>query len=204
MKPSGISMSTPLLLALETSGPAGSLAFLDHEGHLEEEAQWDSGGKSGGLFRALAPHRDRLSRTTCVTVGLGPGSFTGIRVACACARALRLIHGCTLLGLPSFDAIGSDFPHIPRLGVFADARKGAFYFSLYQKGLLVDGPLLHDLSQLDAHIASVDLALSAAPFAQIIHQAPARASTLARLAFPLWKQNKQNAPSLQPITLRPS
>jgi tRNA threonylcarbamoyladenosine biosynthesis protein TsaB len=79
------------------------------------------------------------SRLKAIAIGIGPGSFTGLRVGLSYAKGLKLATGCALLGIPSLDTlaltalaeISATAP--PRLICpVLDARKGEVYAALYQ------------------------------------------------------------------------
>ncbi len=73
-----------------------------------------------------------------VAVGLGPGSFTGIRIGLATARGLAVSTGLAVRGVCTLDAIGRalaerDPADAPRLAVL-DARRGEAFAALYGPG----------------------------------------------------------------------
>jgi len=64
--------------------------------------------------------------------GLGPGSFTGIRIGMACIKGLAWATGKPVCGVPTLDTIAMNAP--PDSGACAvalDAKRGLFYCSVY-------------------------------------------------------------------------
>ncbi len=72
-----------------------------------------------------------------IAVGRGPGSFTGLRVGLATARALGLSRGLPVRGVCTLDPLGRALGErpgaAPRLAVL-DARRGEVFSALYSPG----------------------------------------------------------------------
>jgi len=70
----------------------------------------------------------------CVAVGLGPGSYAGIRSAVALARGWQLARGVTVRGFSSTESLAAE---ARRCGIFGnvsivvDAQRGEFYLAGY-------------------------------------------------------------------------
>jgi len=61
-------------------------------------------------------------------VGLGPGSYTGLRVGVSAAKTLAYATGAAILGLDSLEAVGRNAPaDALRISVVADAQRGDVY-----------------------------------------------------------------------------
>ncbi len=103
-----------MLLALDTSTKLAGIALYDGERGLIAEYNWHSANRH---TVELMPHVAQMmaqaglkpSDLAAVAVALGPGSFTGLRVALATAKGLALANGLTLLGVPTLDAVA--YPH---------------------------------------------------------------------------------------------
>lgn len=97
------------LLALETSGARLSAALWGPAGLLDE-APLDPGARHGS---ALAPTAEALLKKAglrvrdlgAVAVSLGPGSWTGLRIGLAAAKAMAWGAGLDLVGVPSLEAL---------------------------------------------------------------------------------------------------
>ena len=69
-----------------------------------------------------------------LAVGLGPGSYTGLRVGLTAAKTLAYATGAALLGLDSFEAIARNAPSdASRISVIADAQRGQLYVAEYDQ-----------------------------------------------------------------------
>ena len=113
-----------LILALDASTPVTTVALARaharagagaEDREVLAEVSVSSGGPSGGASEALLPavHAaldfagEDLSCVGCVLCGVGPGTFTGIRIAAATARALALGTGAALAKNPTLDALAA-------------------------------------------------------------------------------------------------
>lgn len=68
-----------------------------------------------------------------VMVSVGPGSYTGLRVGIASAKAFAYATGCPLIAVPTFAAIACEVPDPAReTWVIADALQGLVYLQRYQ------------------------------------------------------------------------
>ena len=97
-------------LALETATEHVSVAVVG-AGHaplalVEEEVGHGHTRRLSALVeRALGEAGVRASQLGFIATDLGPGSFTGVRVGLATARALALVSGARLLGASSLAAL---------------------------------------------------------------------------------------------------
>jgi len=65
--------------------------------------------------------------------GLGPGSFTGIRVGLATIKGLSVVRNNPVVGIPTLDILARNAPHKDRLIVTAlDAKRSLIYCSSYR------------------------------------------------------------------------
>jgi N6-L-threonylcarbamoyladenine synthase len=69
-----------------------------------------------------------------IVVGVGPGSFTGVRIGVAAAKAVARAAGLPLYGVPSPDAVAEGLTCAARpIVVVADAARGEVYPMLYTR-----------------------------------------------------------------------
>jgi tRNA threonylcarbamoyladenosine biosynthesis protein TsaB len=103
-----------MLLALDTSTRLAGVALYSGEDGLIAEFSWHSANRH---TVELMPRVDQMLAQTgvartdlrAVAVALGPGSFTGLRVALAAAKGLALAGDLALLGVPTLDVVA--YPH---------------------------------------------------------------------------------------------
>lgn len=139
-------------LAIECSSACGSVALADASG-LRAGLEFGAGrGRGGEFFAALATVTGFLAgeRLGEIVVGLGPGSYSGVRQAIAAATGLALAHGARLTGAPSTLALeGGASCH-----AVGDARRGTYYYTAVQHGACLVGPELVDRAAALARIAA--------------------------------------------------
>jgi tRNA threonylcarbamoyladenosine biosynthesis protein TsaB len=127
-----------ILLALEFSSERRSVA-LARDGGVLAEAVEQTGGRSTNAFglveKVLAEAKIAREEIEAIAIGLGPGSYTGIRAAIALAQGWQLARGVKLLGVSSADAIAAQAQTekiFGRVNVLIDAQRGEFYQSVWE------------------------------------------------------------------------
>ncbi len=98
-----------MIVALEAASADQSVAVADATGGLLAQSSWTAPRGQGGelLPRLLALLSDRhasLADISAVAVGIGPGSFTGLRVALSLAKGLAMGLERPIVGVPSLEA----------------------------------------------------------------------------------------------------
>jgi len=120
------------VLAMDTSTSTMALA-LDIGGGMIFTSEGDPTQRHG---RGLVPAIRDLLRSAglppadldALAVGLGPGSYTGLRVGLTAAKVLAFAGGRPLVGLDSLEAIARNAPtDTLRVAVVADAQRGDLY-----------------------------------------------------------------------------
>ena len=126
------------LLALDTSTDRSAVALAVPGGSIRV-APGDLGIRHG---RSLLPAiRDLLqlegltaADLACVAVGLGPGSFTGLRIGLTAAKVLAYVRGIPLVGLDSLEVIARNAPRdSPRVAVIVDAQRGEVFSADFRR-----------------------------------------------------------------------
>ena len=94
------------LLAIDCASPACSVALFDDGALIDFRHEELGRGHAERLVPMIAelPGRGRADR---IAVARGPGSFTGVRIGIAAARALALAWGADLAGYPSLALIAA-------------------------------------------------------------------------------------------------
>ncbi|MBW8783656.1 MAG: tRNA (adenosine(37)-N6)-threonylcarbamoyltransferase complex dimerization subunit type 1 TsaB [Novosphingobium sp.] len=95
-----------LTLAIDCATEACSVALFDDDRLITGDFQLLGRGHAEQLVPMLAklPGKGRAER---IAVGLGPGSFTGVRVGLAAARALAFAWNAALVGYPTLELVAA-------------------------------------------------------------------------------------------------
>jgi len=128
-----------LILALDTSSPAGSLAILRDGKVIGVVSTWAEETYSARMFR----HLDFLLRELSLdlkqfelfAVAAGPGSFTGLRVGLTAVKGWAEVYKKPAVGVSGLEAIAAQsHSAAPLLIPVLDARRGQIYFGFYRRG----------------------------------------------------------------------
>ena len=192
-----------ILLALDTSGDTLSLALYRGRkrlAHLESEA-------ARRHSEALFPLIQKLLKSAGLTpkkiegvaVGLGPGSFTGLRVGVTAAKVLSYALGAKLIGVSSLEAMARSAKRDGTFAVMVDARRSRVYSAVYRrknkKWSVTRKP---EIYPREAFVNSLE------PGTVILATVRATASAVAEAAFELADQDRYDDPRLlEPIYLSP-
>src|SRR3954462_13604070 len=123
-----------LILGIETSTSQVGVAIGGHEGVLAQSHSNRGKRHAETLIPAIDFVRRQagvdLSEISCVAVDLGPGLFTGLRVAAAAGKAVAHALRVPMMGLPSLDvlALPLRFP-TGVVGTAIDARRGELFYA---------------------------------------------------------------------------
>ena len=130
------------ILALEFSSPQRSVAVVSGQIESVSEVVETTTGNTmrpfGMIEAALRQAGWEREQIECLAVGLGPGSYNGIRAAIALAQGWQLSSrpgGIQLLGVSSAECIAAQAQadgFVGRLSVVIDAQRGEFYLARYE------------------------------------------------------------------------
>ena len=123
------------ILALDTSTEYCSVALL-HDGKLTFREEL-AGQKHSELILAmidtlLGASNLELALLNGVAFGAGPGSFTGLRIACGVAQGLAFGAGLPVVPVGTLLAL-AEAAGAPRVVACLDARMGEIYHAAYQR-----------------------------------------------------------------------
>jgi tRNA threonylcarbamoyladenosine biosynthesis protein TsaB len=151
------------VVALDTSTTVTSCALVEDENVLWEKELLE---KAGDVLPAALGD---LSAVDAVAVGLGPGSFTGLRVGLAAAKALSYARKLPIAGVSSLLALAHGQEGL--VCAATDARKGELFAQFFRDGI----------PQGEVRVVFGD-ALELGE-ARLVHATP-KASVIARLCLP--------------------
>jgi tRNA threonylcarbamoyladenosine biosynthesis protein TsaB len=107
-------MPEPIILAIETSQREGAVALRDGSGQIHEEALPPQSRHDVDLMPAVDRlfHRAGLAPgdLDAVGVSIGPGGFTGLRIAVSTVKMLALALEAKVIGVPSALVVAENCP----------------------------------------------------------------------------------------------
>lgn len=188
------------VLAIEISSARGSVAVAA-DGRVVDLRRFECvRGRGAEVFTALADSRSLWEGADLVALGVGPGAYNGLRVACALGGSLRMATGATIRAVPSPCLLPVEAKHY---FVCGDARGGRAYVAeVRDQRLAADISLVphNGISALVRPEVPV-YRVGSLPGAEDIEESAPDAGYLALLA-PKWPESADNGPVL-PIYLKP-
>lgn len=149
------------LLSVETSSTQGSLCLSELSGStlkFHHELIWSKQSShseeiSNVLLQALKDIGWKIDDLTHIAVGIGPGSFTGIRVGLNFCKALAYGKALPILGLNSLEVLAesSRFESLPT-ACLVNAYRNQIYAAVYHQDRELISPRLLDLDALDSEL----------------------------------------------------
>lgn len=140
------------ILALDTTLTACAVAIVDGEvvrASLSEPMQRGHAERLAPMVHeALATAELRAADIDRIVVTTGPGSFTGVRVGLAFARAFALARAIPCVGISTLEALALEAGEDGLRGGVIAAPVG-FYVALFRDGEVVLAPTLTDRAALD-------------------------------------------------------
>jgi tRNA threonylcarbamoyladenosine biosynthesis protein TsaB len=171
-------------LAFELSSAHGSIA-LQEGGEALFDRQFPNDRKdSGAFFENVELCLRQFGGPGEIVVGLGPGSYAGVRIAIATALGLRAAVNAKLVGITSICALDVEDRNYCVIG---DARRQSFYLARVADGRLIEGPTLMTDTELETKIAAATTPIYAAeqlprfPLTKLAYPSAGRLAELARL-----------------------
>ena len=134
-----------LILAVETSGRIGSVAIADGRQLLAEATFSGPMRHSSEIFPAIRGLLDRFGRKPKdiehIYISVGPGSFTGLRIAVSIAKIMHLASAVKIVAVDTLDVIAANAADyisqektdIDKIAVILDAKRRLFYIAVYQR-----------------------------------------------------------------------
>lgn len=128
-------------LLIENSTESGTVVVTSGERILVRREF----SRSGELAAAIQQIFLEIGAPDEIVVGIGPGSYTGLRVASATAIGIQLALGCPAFGCPSVLGYPDTSYH-----VVGDARLGAIFLASIHGRRVVRGPELLPAERFEA------------------------------------------------------
>ena len=124
-----------MILSLDASTAHGSVALVQREQVTRELFPDTPRGRGGALFSALEELLREAPTIRRVVVGVGPGSYNGIRSAIAVAWGIATARKIPLVGISSL--LGLDDGRYFAVG---DARREQYFLAQVRRGTFISEP----------------------------------------------------------------
>ncbi len=192
-----------MIIAFDGASTALSAAIAETDGTLIAESAWSSGHRQSAellprILELVGASGRSVHDATAIGVGIGPGSFTGLRVALALAKGLAVGLGIPIHGVPSLGAWLAADPAARAAIARAGSRDAYVAMRDSEEVSIVDRDALGDLRDI---VAPGDLA---AAFGLEDARAPRAAAAIAAMTAERISHDGRgdDVGALEPIYLR--
>jgi len=153
-----------LILSFDTSAAHCAVALVCGDEVLGSQTEALSKGQAERLIPMLEETLQGAGKSwsdlDLIAVGIGPGNFTGVRIAVSTARGFALSLGIPAVGVSVFEALA--FGTKGRVTISRDARRGMVFSQEFDDGKPVGEPAMNEGVTEDAPIDPVSIAFCAA------------------------------------------
>lgn len=137
-------------LALDSSTLTASIAFLGHENEILFAYHHPQQRTNSSIFfEGLQTTIQKCGKPDCIVVGLGPGSYNGLRASIAAAQGISAACNIKLTGLPSILSFEAAAKECWAIG---DARGGQYWLARLSHHQLLEEPFLITPTALPSHL----------------------------------------------------
>jgi len=131
------------ILSFDTTNNCVSIALLEHDVLKSQRHFAATGSERQESVTLLLPSIDEMvkgaqwdkSLLDLIVVGVGPGSFTGIRIGVVTARTLAQALNLPLIGISLFDCFAARFSPAgevaPQVAIVLSGGRGHYFFAAY-------------------------------------------------------------------------
>jgi len=126
------------ILAVETSGARGGIALAEGPRIIDEVMLGEGMRHGRDLVQAVKAACERAGwdrrRIDLVAVSIGPGSFTGVRIAVTLAKVMAFDAGAKVAAVPSLRVLAENAPpDRRRVAAVVDAKRGGLFASIFER-----------------------------------------------------------------------
>jgi tRNA threonylcarbamoyladenosine biosynthesis protein TsaB len=134
-----LSNTKPHVLAVETSGRYGSIAIAQ-DGQLINEIAFNKPLQHSALIfptiqKLLNNCKQKPRNIKQIYISIGPGSFTGLRIAVSLAKCMHLANKTKIIPVNTLDVIAQNAngTSADRIATVLDAKRGQFFIAIFQR-----------------------------------------------------------------------
>ncbi|HEV3053410.1 MAG TPA: tRNA (adenosine(37)-N6)-threonylcarbamoyltransferase complex dimerization subunit type 1 TsaB [Solirubrobacteraceae bacterium] len=133
-----------MILAFDTATRATTVALASGARTIERRDDPPPGARPrhttvllGLIAQVLADADAGWDQVERIAVGVGPGTFTGLRIGVATARALASARGLPLVGISTLESLARNAtPEHGTVAAVLDARRGEVFAAIFNRGEL--------------------------------------------------------------------